>query len=397
MSFEHKQKIYLIAGEPSGDLLGSRFMRAMRKECGDNVEFYGVGGDTMEKEGLKSLFDISDLAVMGLVEVIPAIPKILGLINQTIADIERVRPDVVMTIDSWSFSSRIHKKLRKLKTGIPQVHYVAPQVWAWKKKRAQTMYKYIDLLLTLFPYEPKYFTPYHLQAEFVGHPVVESPAITADGEAFRKKYNIAADEKIITVLPGSRKTEVSKLLPDFLAAVKLLQKQNEKFRFVVPTVKTVAPAVKAVVSNSGLPIIVLESETDRYAAFRASSAAIAASGTVALELAICGVPHIICYKVSPLTAMLVRRFLKIQFVNLSNILLGREIVPELLQEQCVPANIASWINHLVNRDNDWYDRQQEGFAKVRKILGAGEQTPSETAARIILDLMNKKQHPKNED
>ena len=146
-----KLKVYLIAGEPSGDLLASRFMRAMREKTKGNIEFYGVGGDTMEKEGLKSLFDISDLAVMGLVEVIPSIPKILGLIKKTIADIEHICPDVVITVDSWSFSSRIHKILRKKKLGIPQVHYVAPQVWAWKKNRAQTMYKYIALLLTLIP------------------------------------------------------------------------------------------------------------------------------------------------------------------------------------------------------------------------------------------------------
>ena len=185
-------KIYLIAGEPSGDLLGSRFMRAMRQKTNGAVEFYGVGGDTMEVEGLKSLFDISDLAIMGLTEVIPSIPRVLRRIKETVKDIIRVQPDVVMTIDSWSFSSRVHKALRKLKTGIPQVHYVAPQVWAWKKKRAKTMYKYIDYLLTLFPYEPKYFTPYHLDTQFVGHPVIESEAITANGDDFRAKYNMPA-------------------------------------------------------------------------------------------------------------------------------------------------------------------------------------------------------------
>lgn len=385
-----KLKVYLIAGEPSGDLLASRFMRAMREKTGGNVEFYGVGGDTMEKEGLKSLFDISDLAVMGLVEVIPSIPKILGLIKKTIADIERIRPDVVITIDSWSFSSRIHKILRKKKLGIPQVHYVAPQVWAWKKKRAQTMYKYIDLLLTLFPYEPKYFTPYRLRAEFVGHPVIESPAIHADGAEFRKKYHIPAEKKIITVLPGSRKTEVSRLLPVFLQAVERLRQEDKDFYFVIPTVKTVADSVRKEVEKSGNEILVVDTENDRYGAFRASSAAIAASGTVALELAICNVPHIVAYKVSPFTAFLARRFLKIQFVNLSNILIGREIVPELLQERCVPGNIASYIRHFILKDDDWYEKQTDGFAKVREILGQGKQTPSQNAADIVLELIKEK-------
>ncbi len=382
-----KLKIYLIAGEPSGDLLGSRLMRAIKTKNGGNVEFFGIGGDTMEAEGLKSLFDISDLAVMGLMEIIPSIPKILGRIKQTINDISRVQPDVVITIDSWSFSSRIHKILRRKKLGIPQVHYVAPQVWAWKKKRAQTMYKYIDLLLTLFPYEPKYFTPYRLRAEFVGHPVIESPVLHADAEEFRRKHHIGAEKKIISVLPGSRKTEVAKLLPDFLSAVSRLQAENPDFYFVIPTVKTVSETVKNEVKKSGLPVLVVESENERYGAFRASSAAIAASGTVALELAMCNVPHIVAYKVSPLTALMLRHFLKIQFVNLSNILIGREIVPELLQERCVPGNIAACVNHFIRQDDEWYERQMEGFAKVREILGQGVQTPSENAADIILNLI----------
>ena len=171
MKESNKLKVYLIAGEPSGDLLGSRLMRALRKKTDNNVEFYGLGSDTMEAEGLKSLFDISDLAIMGLVEVIPSIPRVLQHIKNTVDDIIRVQPDVVITIDSWSFCARVHKKLRKLKTGIPQIHYVAPQVWAWKKKRARTMYKYIDALMTLLPQEPKYFTPYKLNYLPAGSPV----------------------------------------------------------------------------------------------------------------------------------------------------------------------------------------------------------------------------------
>ena len=380
-------KVYLIAGEPSGDLLGSRLMRAMRKKD-KNIEFFGVGGDTMEAEGLKSLYDISDLAVMGLTEVIPSIPKILRLIKETVADIQKVKPDVVVTIDSWSFSSRIHKALRKLKLGIPQIHYVAPQVWAWKKKRARTMYKYIDCLLTLFPYEPKYFTPYKLDARFVGHPVIESEAITADGKAFRKKFNIPENKKIITILPGSRKNEVSRLLPVFMEAAQELHNADKDFYFVLPTVKTVADMVKTELKNYDLPVLVVETQQDRYGAFRASSAAIAASGTVALELAICDIPHIIAYKVAPLTAFLAKRFLHIQFVNLSNILLGREIIPELLQERCVKGNIRNYILDLLHHE-DLYNRQMEGFAKVRKILGQGEQKPSQNAADIIFEFAQK--------
>ena len=385
---EQPLKVYLIAGEPSGDLLGSRLMRALRRKTAGNVAFFGLGGDTMEAEGLKPLFDISDLAIMGLIEVIPSIPKVLRHIKETIADIMRVQPDIVITIDSWSFSSRVHQKLRKLKAGIPQLHYVAPQVWAWKKKRAKTMYKYIDALMTLLPQEPKYFTPYHLETVFVGHPVIESEVLQADGNEFRRQYQIPDDKKIITLLPGSRHNEVGRLLPVFADAARQLLAQNPNFYFVIPTVRTVARHVKAEAAKLNLPLLVVESQQDRYNAFRASSAAIAASGTVALELAICRIPHIIGYKVSPLTAFIADKFLKIQFVNLSNIMLGREVVPELLQEQCIAGNIVRYINELLSH-GELYHRQMDGFDKVKALLSNGEQTPSDNAADFILDLISR--------
>ena len=383
------KKIYVIAGEPSGDLLGSRLMRAMKKKLGNNVAFYGVGGETMEQEGLKSLFDIADLSIMGLMEIIPSIPKVLRHLKNTIADIERVKPDVVVTIDSWSFCSRVHKALRKKKLGIPQVHYVAPQVWAWKKKRAQTMYKYIDHLLTLFPYEPKYFTPYHLATDFVGHPVIESEAMHASAESFCKKFGVSADKRVVTILPGSRKTEVAKLLPVFLEAAQKLEEKYKNLVFVLPTVRTVAPLVKEMLKESKLSVIMTETQHDRYDAFQASDVAIAASGTVALELAIIGVPHIIGYKVSAFSAFLAKKFLKIEFVNLSNILLGREIIPELLQERCVSGNIFRYVDGLLQKD-DLFERQMQGFEKVRSLLGLGEQTPSENACDVILKVIEDK-------
>ena len=388
MKKSEKLKVYLIAGEPSGDLLGSRLMRALRSKTKNNVEFFGLGGDTMEAEGLNSLFDISDLAIMGLVEVIPSIPKVLRHIKNTVDDIVRVQPDVVITIDSWSFCARVHRRLRKLKTGIPQIHYVAPQVWAWKKKRARTMYKYIDALMTLLPQEPKYFTPYNLETVFVGHPVIESEALHADGKMFRKQYGIGNDKKIITLLPGSRKNEVAKLLPVFTDVAKNLLEHDNNFYFVIPTVKTVSNRVKSMVVESRLPILVVETQTDRYNAFQASEIAIAASGTVALELAICHIPHLVAYKVSALTAWIVSKIMKIQFVNLSNIMLGRLVVPELLQEQCTSGTITHTALELLKK-KDLYEREMEGFAKVKDTLSNGKQTPSENAADFILEYISR--------
>ena len=375
-------KIYLIAGEPSGDLLGSRLMRALR-EKNKAVQIIGLGGDSMEREGLKSLFDISDLAIMGLAEVIPSIPKVLRRINEVVEDIINNKPDVIVSIDSWSFSARVHKKLRGLNLGIPQVHYVAPQVWAWKKKRAKTMHHYIDKLLTLLPQEPKYFTPHGMDTIFVGHPVIESNVVHGDEERFRSQYNIPQDKRIIAVLPGSRHNEVSRLLPVFLDTAKSLLEDNKDLCFVIPTVKTVAKRVRNMLKGCDLHVVVVDTEQDRYDVFDASEAAIAASGTVALELAMVDVPHIVAYKVSPISAMIARMIVNIQFVNLSNILLGREIVPELLQEQCIVSNIKRYVLEFLSK-GDLYEKQMDGFKKVRHILGMGEQRPSERAADEII-------------
>ena len=379
-------KIYLIAGEPSGDALGARLMRAMKAKMKDNVEFFGIGGENMEAEGLHSLFDISDLAVMGLAEVIPSIPKVLRRIHETVNDIIKIHPDIVVSIDSWSFGSRVQKIIRQKKLGIPQLHYVAPQVWAWKKKRARIMHKYVDHLLTLLPQEAKYFIPYGMQTTFVGHPVIESPVATGNKESFRHKYNIADNKKIICILPGSRHNEVAKLLPTFLNAARQLAKQHSDLLFVIPTVKTVEKRVLQMTNNCDLPLLIVEGSEDRHNAMCASSAAIAASGTVALELAIANVPHIIGYKVSPLTAFLAKHLLHIRFVNLSNILLGREIIPELLQNACNPDNICNYINGFLSHDK-LYHTQISAFKEVKQILGFDKQTPSENACDVILQLI----------
>ncbi len=382
-------KYYLIAGEPSGDSLGAHLMEAIKRQDKDAF-FMGIGGDSMQAQGLSTLFNISELAVMGLAEVIPSIPRILKRIKQTVAEIERLKPDVVITIDSWSFCARIHQKLRERHLGIPQVHYVAPQVWAWKKKRARTMYKYIDLLLTLFPYEPKYFTPYNLETVFVGHPVIENTIIKKiSADDFRKKYQVPTDSKIMLILPGSRHNEVQRLLPDFLEVVKKMQKAHFDFTYILPTVSTVSERVRKMVEESKLPITIVEGEDERRAAFQNADVAIAASGTVALELAIIGVPHIVAYKVPKLTEWLARHFLHIQFVNLTNILLGYEVVPELLQQDCNPITIMQYVEQFLAKDT-LYKRQIDNFVKLRSYLGLGKQTPSDNAATAIIELINRR-------
>jgi lipid-A-disaccharide synthase len=387
---EDSPLIYLIAGEASGDLLASRLMAALIKKTDGKVRFAGVGGDTMRQAGFQTLYDNSELAVMGFAEVLPRIPKILKLINMTVKDIADKRPDIVITVDSWSFSERIHKKLKGMK--IPHIHYVAPQVWAWREKRAAKVGKKVDALLSLLPFETGYFKKYGLDTTCVGHPVVETCRSLGNGDNFRNKYGIAADRTIISVLPGSRHSEVRYLLPIFADTIRKLQQQIPDLFIVMPTVNAVADTVSKYISACGLPVMVLcGNAQDKADAFAASDIALAASGTVSLELAIAGLPHLIAYKMSPITAYFARRLLKIKYVNLINLIANYEIIPELLQENCTPDILAyNLMNLLKNKEKS---RMQIGMARKQlEKLGYGqEKTPSEKAADKVLGIIQKKQ------
>lgn len=376
--------VYLVAGEPSGDLLASRLMRALKKKTGGDVRFYGVGGETMAQEGLTSLFDSSELAVMGLMEVIPSIPRILKRISQTVQDIVDKKPDVVVTVDSWSFSARVNKALKARKTGIPQFHYVAPQVWAWKKKRAKTCGRYIDELFALLPYEPPYFEPHGLKTDFVGHPVVEGGASKGDGAAFRKEHGIAADAPLLCVLPGSRRSETKYLLPVFQETVSRLKQKYPALRVVVPTVVTVAEKVKKAVASWDAPVTVVTGEKARYDAFAAANAALAASGTVALELAMARVPYCIAYKMNPISSFLAPLVVKGKYVNLVNILADKLIVKEFLLKNCRADWLANEVDLLLS-DETYRQTQISQASQVLNLLGAGQaETPSDKVADILL-------------
>lgn len=376
--------VYLVAGEPSGDLLASRLMRALKKKTGGAVRFYGVGGETMAQEGLTSLFDSSELAVMGLMEVIPSIPRILKRISQTVQDIVDKKPDVVVTVDSWSFSARVNKALKARKTGIPQFHYVAPQVWAWKKKRAKTCGRYIDELFALLPYEPPYFEPHGLKTDFVGHPVVEGGASKGDGAAFREEYGIAAGAPLLCVLPGSRRSETKYLLPVFQETVSRLKRKYPALRVVVPTVVTVAEKVKKAVASWDVPVTVVTGEKARYDAFAAANAALAASGTVALELSMARVPYCIAYKMNPISSFLAPLVVKGKYVNLVNILADKLIVKEFLLKNCRADWLASEVDLLLS-DETYRQTQISQASQVLNLLGAGQaETPSDKVADILL-------------
>lgn len=376
-------KVYLIAGEPSGDLLGSRLMRALKEQTKGHVVFYGVGGETMEEEGLHSLFDISDLSVMGLMEVVPSIPRILKHMNEIIEDIRVKNPDIVMTIDSFSFSARIHKRLKKEGFTIPHVHCVAPQVWAWKKGRAKKIAKYVDHLFCLLPHEEDYFKPHGMKTTYIGHPVVEGGAKDGDGQRFRKQHGIPDDAIVLCVLPGSRKNEIKYLLPTFMESAEQLQKQVPHLFVVVPTVKTVSDRVKRALKGWTVPHVVVEGEKNRYDAFAASTVALAASGTVSLELSMAGVPHLIAYKVSPITGYIVKRLLNVRFANLLNILTDKEIIPELLQDDCTVDNVLKVLKELLKNP-------KQPVEEALSLLGLNDDLkPSEKMAKVLEEIAKK--------
>lgn len=375
--------IYLIAGEPSGDLLGSRIMRALKKQTNNAVCFEGVGGETMTKEGLSSLFDIKDLAVMGFVEVLPSIPRILKHLNEIITDIRQKKPDIIMTIDSFSFSIRVHQKLKKNGIDIPHIHCVAPQVWAWKKERAKTLGQYVQHLFCLLPSEPAYFTPYGLTAEFVGHPVIEGGADKGNAPLFRQKYNISDDKNVLCLLPGSRKNEIKYLVPIFKSVVERLYQKYPNLVVVIPTVDTVADKLKTYFSAWHVPYIIVRGEKERYDSFAAAQMAIAASGTVSLELALAGVPHLIAYKVSKLSGWLARKLLKIKYVNLINLQMDKEIIPELLQEDCTVEKILETTENLIQTGQQETTQALSCFG-----IGSGT-TPSEKIALKMIEMVEK--------
>jgi lipid-A-disaccharide synthase len=378
--------LFLIAGEPSGDALGARLMAAARRLTGGKVRFVGIGGEKMTAEGLVSLFPMAELTLFGIFELLPHLPNLIRRIDQTVAEIVRVRPDAVVGIDSPGFTVRVAKKVRAAAPSIPLIHYVAPTVWAWKPKRAAKYAAIYDHLLAVLPFEPPYFEKEGLACTFVGHSVVEGGAAKGDGPGFRDRHGIAPTDRVVAVLPGSRKGEVSRLLPDFRATLERLHPSHPTLVAVVPTVATVRDRVAAAIADWPVRTVLVEGDAEKYDAFAAAEAALAASGTVSLELALARLPMVIAYRLNPVTVALYRRLIRVKYVNLVNLMLDRMLVPELLQQDCRPDRLAAELGRLLD-DPAARQVQIDGVAEVARWLGQGDTPPSERAARTILDVI----------
>jgi lipid-A-disaccharide synthase len=382
--------IFVIAGEPSGDVLGARLMAALRERTAGSVRFTGVGGEAMEAAGLKSLVPIQDLAVMGVAEVLPRARRIFRRVNETVAAVRAAKPDAVVTIDSSGFTWRVAQRLRRHGERVLLIHYVAPMVWAWRAGRARRMARWYDHLMALLPFEPPYFRAVGLGCTYVGHPVVESGADRGDGPAFRLRHGIDAKATLITVLPGSRRGEVRRLLPVFRATIERLRRRYPRLHVVMPTVSTVYDDVASAAKEWSVPAVAVRGPGPKYDAFAASNAALAASGTVTLEVALAELPMVVAYRVNPLTHAIVRRLVKVRFANLLNIVLDRPAIPELLQQDCASEPLARELTRLLD-DRLAREREIEAYREGLQRLGRGDVSPGLRAADCVLSLIAERQ------
>jgi lipid-A-disaccharide synthase len=344
------------------------------------VRIAGIGGAAMEAEGLASQFPMSELAVMGIVEVIPHVPRILRRVNETADAVKSLRPDAVVTIDAPAFAFRVGKKLKG--AGIPLIHYVAPSVWAWRPRRAHMIAQFLDHLLVFLPFEPPYFLREGLAATFVGHPAVEAPK--GDRAAFRSRHGIPESARVLAMLPGSRRGEIGRHLPIFRETVAMLARRIPGLHLVVPTVPTVDAEVRAAVAGFGVPSTVVGAE-EKYDAFAAADVALAASGTVVLELAVAGLPMVVTYRVNALSAFVARRMVKVTQVSLVNLVLGRPSVHELIQDQCRPELLSAAVAELFD-DSGARARQKADLAETVRALTPEHGRPSERAAEVVLEI-----------
>lgn len=378
--------IYLIAGEPSGDLLGAHLMQALRIHSKRKLLFYGIGGEKMEAEGLNSLFPYHELSIMGFLEILPHLLRTIIHISSAIADINLKQPDMVITIDSPGFCFRVVKKLRKAGLKSKFVHYVAPTVWAYKAKRAKKCAELFDHILLLLPFESAYFKKAGLDSTFVGHPVICESTV-GNGEIFRAKYEIPDNAPLFCLLPGSRSGEVKRHMPVFTKAIAMLAHCYPRLALVIAVPEHVLPTLAPYLNDCPFRIIIAEDDQDKKNAIKASQFAFVKSGTVAFEVAVAGVPMLVTYRMNKFSVWWLRRIITIRYVNLINILLKKEVIPELLQEYSTPLMLASCANTMLAMPYLQQDQKANIHSAIKKLIPEHGGRPSDIAAKKILSLL----------
>ncbi len=377
--------IFLIAGEHSGDQLGYRLMGALRAIEPD-VHFSGIGGEAMEGEGLSSLFPLSDIAVMGFLPVIKRLPTLLKRIRAAAEAVVAARPDALVIIDSPDFTHRVARKVRQRLPGLPIIDYVCPSVWAWRSGRARKMRAYIDHVLAILPFEPAALQRLNgPPGTYVGHPLIERLDVLQPGEgdvACRQ-----SEPPLVVLLPGSRRSEIHRLMPVFRDALALVRQRAGELKVVLPTVADRQGEIEAALQDWPIKPQVVTEEVAKYAAFRQARAALAKSGTVTLELALAGVPSVVGYQVSKIEEIIARRMIEVPSILLPNLILGENVYPEFIQADCAPEPLAAALTPLLHQ-SPAREAQVAGLKRLAELMQLpGGESPSAAAAQVILQVM----------
>jgi lipid-A-disaccharide synthase len=381
------RKIFLIATEESGDRLGAHLMKVLRQRLGGAVQFEGVGGLAMAREGLKSLFPIEELSVIGFSAVVKQLPKLLRLIRNTVEAVVRAEPDILVIIDSPDFTHRVARRVRSRDSSIPIVDYVSPSVWAWRPGRARAMRAYVDHVLALLPFEPEEYR--RLQGppcSYVGHPLTEQLGSLRPNAAEQARRS--EKPPVLLVLPGSRRSEIRHHMTIFGDALDRLQAAGAAFELILPTMPHLLEPIRESVKSWKVAPRIVVGEQEKRAAFRIANAALAKSGTVTLELALAGVPMVAAYRAGAVEAWIVMRVITVRSVILANLVVGANVVPEFLQEDCAADKLAGALGEILS-DSPMRQRQLEAFARIDDIMSTGNRPPSVRAADIVLATLRK--------
>lgn len=383
---DHALRLFLVAGEHSGDALGAKLMAAVRMASPRPVRFAGIGGAHMAEQGFESLFPISDVAVMGPLAILGALPRLVRRVREAARAGIAMRPNAVVIIDSPEFTHPVARRIRKALPEVPIIDYVSPSVWAWRPKRAGRMRAYVDHVMALLPFEPEVHARLGgPKCTYVGHPLIEKlPAMqSADTEGLRARLALDPARKAIVVLPGSRHSEVERLMQPFGGAVALLAQRVGPVEVIIPAVDTVRELIAERASEWSLRPHLVDGEEAKLAAFKLADGALAASGTVTLELALAGTPMIVAYRVDALAASL-GFLVKTPHFALSNLVLGERAFPELMQDECTPARLADALARLLT-DPATLAAQRQALRRVPELMQLPSGAPSEAAAGIVLD------------
>jgi len=378
---QSQYNIVVIAGEASGEAHAARMITALKQQD-QTINVRGIGGDKMREAGAEILVDFSELAVMGLVEVLKRYGQLKAIFNQMVENLKQEQPDLLVLVDYPGFNLKLAKQAKKL--GIPVLYYISPKVWAWRAGRVKTIKQVVDQMAVLFPFEVPIYQQVNLPVNCVGHPLVDAVKRTLTTEQAKQQLGLDSNQQVLGLFPGSRKSEVQVLLPIMMAAAEQLHQHNPNLNIVVPLAQGLDRRLFTdILATTSLNIHLVDS--DFYQLTAACDAIVAASGTVTLEIALLGVPHFICYRVSPLTYKIMSRLVRIPYVGLCNIVTGKVLIDEVLQNEVTADHLAEKLTPLLNDDNS---KANAETIRQQVLTSLGPSGGADNAAKLIIDMLH---------